>query len=212
VAFDLDGTLIHSVPDLAQAVDTVLRELRMAPLAEGSVAQLIGNGFEALLERAFALSMGRAATDAEIDDARERFMRAYSERVFDRSSIYPAVLQTLDELAATGLRIGCITNKSGRFALPLLEAAGLRERFDVVLSPQTASERKPSPLLLQRALAFWAIAPEQLLYVGDSHVDIGAARAAGTRVALVSYGYGRARHDQPPDWTVDSLSELRELR
>ncbi len=208
VAFDLDGTLIDSVPDLAQAVDAMLAELGAPALAAGSVTTLIGNGFEALVERAYQQSIGRTATPAELQQARATFAAAYSRRLFDRSAIYPRVEATLDALGERGLRVGCITNKSLVFAAPLLEAAGLRTRLDFVLAPATVAERKPSPVLLQRALSHWAIEPPQMLYVGDSHVDIGAARAAGSPVAFVRYGYGRVGASGAPDYSLGCVSEL----
>jgi phosphoglycolate phosphatase len=208
VAFDLDGTLIHSVPDLAQAVEAMLVELGQPALPDGSVAALIGNGFEALVERAYERAAGRPVSRDELKLARSVFTAAYSRRLFDRSVIYPRVESTIDALLGRGLRVGCITNKSAVFAQPLLEAAGLRARLDFVIAPVSVAERKPSPVLLQRALAHWGIAPAQMLYVGDSRVDIGAARAAGAPVAYVRYGYGRPAEGAPPDWELDCVSEL----
>ncbi|MBV9695365.1 MAG: HAD-IA family hydrolase, partial [Gammaproteobacteria bacterium] len=137
------------------------------------------------------------------------FRRAYAAQLFERSQVYPGVQTGLRALQACRLILCCLTNKLADYAEALLQAAGLRTPFALVLTPGIPAERKPSPVLLQRACARLGIDRRQLLYVGDSDLDVRAARAAGCPAIGVSYGYQPARlRAAAPDVLLESLLEL----
>jgi phosphoglycolate phosphatase len=190
VAFDLDGTLIDTAPDLAAAANSMLLFLGGRPLPEQRVAALIGAGVDTFVDR--VLEEGRRASKlhaARQSWARVFFRNRYEQHLFARGRVFPGVAQTLQVLENAALPLCCITNKESRFTLPLLEAAGLRERFAVTVCADRPEDRKPSPNMLLTACRQLGVGPANLLYVGDSPADIAAARAASCRVVAVTYGY-----------------------
>jgi phosphoglycolate phosphatase len=190
VAFDLDGTLIDTAPDLAAAANSMLRILGGRPLPEHCVAALIGDGLDPFVARVLEEGVGVSKLDASLQSrAHDLFRKLYERNLFARGRVFPGVAQTLQVLANAALPMCCITNKESRFALPLLEAAGLRERFAVTVCADRPEDRKPSPDMLLAVCRQLGVEPANLLYVGDSPSDIAAARAAGCRVVAVTYGY-----------------------
>lgn len=210
VAFDLDGTLVDTAPDLAAAANAVLEALGYPPLATRRIESLIGAGIEHMVWGSLAESTGRDPDSATVASAIEIFRRHYAERLFDRGRIYPGVSEGLQALEARGIRLCCVTNKASAFTLPLLAAAGLAGRLTFALGADRPEERKPAPDLLLAACRRLGLEPHELLYVGDSPVDIAAARAARCSVAVVHYGYtgAAALADAQPDWIIGSLEEL----
>ena len=191
VAFDLDGTLIDTAPDLAAAANSMLRILGGRPLPENRVAALIGDGMDAFVARVLEESGGASKLYATRRSwARVLFRNLYEQDLFARGRVFPGVAQSLEMLEYAELPLCCITNKESRFALPLLEAAGLREHFPVTVCADCPEDRKPSPTMLLAACRQLGVEPANLLYVGDSASDIAAARAARCRVVAVTYGYG----------------------
>lgn len=213
VALDLDGTLVDSAPDIADAANATLQLLGYPLLAERRIAGMIGGGVDRLIERALAESTGAAPQAAALRTAGDVFRRHYAARLFRRSRVFPGVVEGLETLAKSGLRLCCVTNKASLFTLPLLEAAGLSTFFAFVLCADSPESRKPSPELLRAACRRLEIRPQELLCVGDSAADVAAARAAGCPVAAVAYGYNGERPIalERPDWIIGSLSEIPAL-
>lgn len=213
VAFDLDGTLVDSAPDLAASANAMLEALGHARLPEAAVTALIGNGVDRLVEGALAASAGRPAEARPLAAATALFRHCYAERLFDRSRIYPGVVEGLEALQAMGVARCCITNKASAFTLPLLDAAGLSGRLAFALCADRLEERKPAPDMLRVASRRLGIASDEMLYVGDSGVDVAAARAAGCPVAVVDYGYHRGSDLAAlrPDWIIGSVADLPTL-
>lgn len=214
VAFDLDGTLIDTAPDLGAAANMMLVILGGRPLAEECVPALIGAGIDAFVKRVLTKTCGKAPTHSLHKTAAALCRDFYEQRLFARSHVYPGVAETLRVLDERGITLGCVTNKESRFALPLLEAAGLSEHMSFTLCADRAEDRKPSPNLLLAASAYVGIEPGQMLCVGDSRADVVAAHTAGCRIVAVDYGY---HHDQPlaelhPDGIVGNAMELIDLR
>ena len=190
VAFDLDGTLIDTAPDLAAAANSMLRILGGRPLPEHRIAALIGEGVDPFVARVLEESGGASQLDAALQPwARVLFRNLYEQHLFARGRIFAGVAQMLQVLENAALPMCCITNKESRFALPLLEAAGLRARFAITVCADRPADRKPSPNMLLAACRQLGVEPANLLYVGDSRSDIAAARAARCRVVAVTYGY-----------------------
>ncbi len=208
VLLDLDGTLVDTAPDLAEAANHVLETLGR-PAAEMPVIRgFIGNGVRELVRRALAIQ--GEPTEAEVDAAMPVFSAYYGKHLQKHSQVYPGVRETLELLGEQGRLLVCITNKAARFTEPLLENLGLRGYFDLVLSGDTLPRKKPDPLPLLHAVGHFGLDVTQGLLVGDSVNDTQAARAAGMPVVCVSYGY---RGDIPveslaADAVIDNMAEL----
>lgn len=212
VLFDLDGTLIDSVPSLAQAVDTMLQQLGRAAAGVSKVRQWVGNGAQTLVER--ALSDSRQI-DPELDQALRQqalalFMEAYSECADHGALLYPGVRDCLEALRQRSVELAIITNKPARFLPSLLASLALDQYFGKVIGGDSLNQKKPHPLPLLHCLDHFGVAASRALMVGDSAADVSAARAAGVSMAAVSYGYS---YPQPvaayqPDWLVDCVTEL----
>jgi phosphoglycolate phosphatase len=210
-AFDLDGTLIDTMGDLAAAVNLMLGMLGAKELPEPRVRALVGNGVDQLVLRALTESLGNRPThSAQRSAAHALFRRLYGQRLFKHSRVYPGVVQALQSLADAGIALCCITNKDSIFAEPLLREAELGGFFAFTLCADRAEDRKPSPNMLLAACSRLGIAPAEMLYVGDTSIDIAAARAAGCPVIAVSYGYGKdhSTTDAKADGFVDRLTDL----
>jgi phosphoglycolate phosphatase len=210
-AFDLDGTLIDTMGDLAAAVNLMLGMLGARELPEPRVRALVGNGVDQLVLRALTESLGdRPTHSAQRSAALALFRRLYSQRLFKHSRVYPGVVQALRSLAEAGIALCCITNKDSMFTEPLLREAELGDFFTFTLCADRAEDRKPSPNMLLAACARLGIAPAEMLYVGDTSIDIAAARAAGCPVIAVSYGYGKdhSTTQAKADGFVDRLTDL----
>lgn len=211
VAFDLDGTLIDTAPDMGAAANQMLRMIGRPPLPQSIVAKLIGAGISEFVTRALAETDNATdPTPALRAGAEAVFRKLYLKHLFERGSVYPGVRHTLEWLSSAGLALVCITNKERRFAARLLEAAELLHHFKCIFCADLAEDRKPSPNMLLAACSRLEIKPHQMIYVGDSRTDIIAAHAAGCRVTAVTYGYQDPRtfDELHPDGLIDNLAEV----
>src|SRR5882724_3365042 len=215
VLFDLDGTLLDTVADIALALNRTMLEYGCKPLAEDEVRHMVGRGSRMLIERA-AASQGRiiaASTQAEMI---ERFFHHYGELEVsneDSARPYAGAAESLRALHDAGLRTAVVTNKQHRFAAALLERLGLADWIDVVVGGDTCARPKPDPQPLFFACESLQVPPSESLMVGDSVYDVQAARAAGIPVVCVSYGYNEGRDPRTLecDLLLDSLTELPAL-
>jgi len=213
VLFDLDGTLVDSVPDLAQAVDRMLQALDRQPAGVARVRDWVGNGAQMLVKRALAgqHDVDQIELDAELfERGYGLFLDYYGEATADQSELYPGVIECLDGLKARGIAMAVVTNKPIGFTRSMLEGFGLSDYFPVVLGGDSLPTRKPDPEMLQVAMRQSGATAAQTLMVGDSLNDVGAARNAGCPVACVPYGYnhGLPIEQAEPDLIVDRLDQL----
>lgn len=213
VGFDLDGTLIDTLPDLTSAVNATLAALGARALPQARVRELIGDGLDKLVARAMAESLtGNAELPVPEQHSRamEVFFQYYQEHLFAQSRLYPGAVETLRLLRHEALHVCCVTNKASRFAIPLLELAGLGAYLEFTLCADRTQDRKPSPTLLLEACRRIEVAPGQMLFVGDSHTDVMAAHAAGCGAVAVTYGYNKqgALERVKPEATVSSLLQI----
>ena len=210
VAFDLDGTLVDTAPDLGAAANTMLMTLGHETLPVHRFRALIGDGIDQFIARTLTESLGEAPPRVALPNAAALFGRLYGERLFEQSRVYPGVPEALRALDDAGIALCCVTNKHSTFAMPLLEAADLRDFFVFTLCADRVEERKPNPDLLLAACDRLGVTPGEMLYVGDSHTDIAAADAAGCRAVMVDYGYenGRPLDDVRPDAIIGNLTEI----
>ena len=208
-AFDLDGTLVDTAPDLAAALNGMLATLGHATLPAERIPPLIGEGVDRFLTKALTESCGEPPPRAILPAAAALFAELYGERLFQDSRVYPGVTEALSALEQAGIALCCVTNKHSAFAIPLLEAALLREHFAFTLCADRVEDRKPKPDLLLAACTHLAVEPREMLYVGDSHTDVAAAEAAGCRVLVVDYGYDHGRPvDDLGDRVIGNLLEI----
>lgn len=215
---DLDGTMVNTLGDFAEALNRMLDGLRLPPIEPQRIEHMVGKGSEHLLRSVLAHVLGEGSAESgQIESlypaAWDGYQRHYLEINGSCSSVYPGVLAGLDELQARGWRLACLTNKPLSFARPLLQAKGLEGYFSEVFGGDSFERKKPHPLPLQKTCAALRSEPARTLMVGDSSNDAQAARAAGCPVVLVTYGYN---HGEPiravdADGFVDSLDQLRPL-
>ena len=193
VLFDLDGTLLDTVPDLATAANHMLAELGRPVLSEAIIATYVGRGITRLIERVLTGQMdGKSPVDA-LAAAQAVFERHYVVESGIRSRPYAGVLQGLEQLRMAGLPMGVVTNKSGRFTLDLLRKTGLSGYFGVVVSGDTLPVKKPDPAPVLHACATLGALPSRVLFIGDSRHDVAAGRSAGCVVWCVPYGYNEGQ-------------------
>ncbi|HWY25876.1 MAG TPA: phosphoglycolate phosphatase [Nevskia sp.] len=209
--FDLDGTLIDTVPDIAAAVDRALLDLSLPAAGLARVRGWVGNGAAKLLER--ALRHAGAPPEEMSARALDLFLQHYGDEFTVRSELYEGVAETLDRLAARGLRLAVCTNKPSAFVAPLLRHFRIDHHFALSIGADELPQRKPHPAPLLHIAASFGLKPAECLMVGDSVNDVEAARAAGMPVIAVSYGYnhGAPIADSRPDAVVDRFAQIVEL-
>jgi phosphoglycolate phosphatase len=210
VMVDLDGTLIHTAPDLADCANRMLAELGRSAVPIETVMAWIGNGVPRLVKRALTGEMWGEPDAALFDKALAIYQKHYAAHVSDLSRPFPGVVEGLAQLKARGFRLACITNKAEAFTLPLLKNLDLFRYFELILSGDSLPKQKPDPLPLLHACRHFGITPDHGLLVGDSSNDVEAARAAGMPVLCVPYGYnhGHDIRESHPDAVVGSLVEV----
>ena len=212
VLIDLDGTLVDSVPDLTYCVDSMMQALNMPLRGEAAVRTWVGNGVQRLTERALTNDLDGHPEPELLAKALPIFLELYAENTSKRSRLYDGVLQGLDYLqSCPDLVIGCVTNKAAQFTIPLLTNLGIYDRFAIVISGDSLPEKKPHPLPLLHAAETFGIDPSDALMIGDSKSDVKAARAAGFKIACLTYGYnhGEDIRNYQPDIVLDSLAEIK---
>ncbi len=187
VLFDLDGTLLDTIADLAEGANRMLAELGRPLRTLDEVHSFVGKGIPNLVRR--CLTENTQATEAEIDAALPVFRRHYAEVNGRATRIYPGVLETLAALREQGRRLAVVTNKAEAFTLPLLERMGIAGHFDAVVSGDTLPVKKPDPAVLFHACRLLGVDAGRTVMIGDSANDALAARGAGMPVLLVTYGY-----------------------
>ena len=212
IVIDLDGTLLHTAPELAEAANRMLHDMGRAPVSQDLLKSYIGNGIHWLVKRALTGDM-HAEPDATLFEKALPIYEKHYTALLLQSKPFNGVIEGLDALKVAGFRLGCITNKVARYAEPLLKGIGMAKYFDIVLSGDTLPEKKPHPMPLLHAAKFFGVAIEQLLLVGDSLSDAQAARAAGCPIICVPYGYN---HGEPveslnPDAVIPDLTAVMPL-
>ncbi len=213
VLIDVDGTLVDSVPDLAWCVDAMMRELNLPERGEARVRHWVGNGVERLVKRALINELDGEPDEEQYNKALPIFQDLYSENTSKRSCLYDGVLEALDFLKTTGVRIGCVTNKASQFTLPILKDLGIADYFEIVICGDMVERKKPDPMPLLQAAEQLNTAAEASLMLGDSMSDVKAARAANFGIICMSYGYnhGEDIRDYNPDAVVDSMAEIKNI-
>lgn len=211
LSFDLDGTLVDTAGETAQAANMTLADAGLPPASLEQVTRLIGGGAQALMQRLLALTQPPIATTAQQQAALlRRFDRAYAQVAGTLARPYPGCHETLEQLRSVGVQLACVTNKEHMFARQVLQATQLDGFFALLIGGDTLAQKKPHHSVLDHVRRAFATAPEQTAHVGDSRIDVLAARNAGVAAWAVSYGYnaGLPISDAGPDRIFDSLPAL----
>jgi phosphoglycolate phosphatase len=186
VVFDLDGTLVDSRRDLADAANSLIVERGGTPLAVDDVASMVGEGAALLVRR--ALTAADVRRD-DLHDALARFLALYDERLLAHTRLYDGTREALEALHAR-VPLAVLTNKPQRPTERILDGLGIGSLFTWVVGGDTAHGRKPDPAGLRHIMSQARTPPDSTAMVGDSAIDLRTARAAGTRVWLARYGFG----------------------
>ncbi len=210
ILFDLDGTLVDSVPDLAASVNILLAESGFAPLTLDEVKSMVGHGLEKLVERALA-ARGLVPGPNDLAAYCARMASIYDEHLTVLTTPMPGASQALQRLRADGARLAVVTNKPQRAAETILERLHLAPFLTAVVGANEGVPKKPAPDMVLAAMARCAGTPSTSVLVGDSAADVQSARAAGIAAIVIEGGYtsepaGRLGADR----CVGSLDDLTE--
>ena len=214
VLFDLDGTLIDTLPDLHAAACAMLNDLGRPPLPLESIRAYVGRGIPNLIKRVLANSLHVAEDpNPPPPEAVASYRRHYAHENGRNAKVYPGVLEGLASLRAQGVPLGVVTNKADTFIQPLLEQTGLSGYFEVLVGGDRLPKVKPDPMPLVWACGRLGVSPAETLFIGDSINDALAARAAGCPVFLLPYGYNEDRdvHELDCDAIVESVRDAVKL-
>jgi len=208
ILFDLDGTLVDSAADMAGALNHVFSEDGFAELSIPAVTRMIGGGIPLLIERAL-VAHGETTSKERVDEIYPRYRDAYVSRAVETTRPFPGIVQLLETYRDAGVGLGVCTNKPEDVSHVILDKLDLTTFFGVVIGGDTLPVKKPDPAPVLEGLKQLGCEPLSGLMVGDSAADANAAKAAGVRAILVTFGYSQEPiHELPNDGIVDSYSEF----
>jgi phosphoglycolate phosphatase len=191
IVFDLDGTLIHSAPDIAAALNMVLVEQGLEPFPIEQALGFVGEGAKVLIELAFG-ARNRTLTESEMAELTARYLTTYAMRGSPDTTLFPGVQETLIALGEMGVPLAVCTNKAEQISRDVLAQFDLDSIFETIVGGDSGFGRKPDAGPLQECTRAMGIEPTNVLMVGDTKFDIGAAKNAGARSAVVTYGYSQS--------------------
>lgn len=190
IAFDLDGTLVDTAPDLVRALNVVVAEDGLENVALSDVRAMVGRGARVLIERAYAAQQHHIDS-ADVDKKVDRFIEVYKAGIADLSQPFEGCLEVLDLLEEKGARLSVCTNKPSVLADALLDALGMTHRFERIIGPDRTEAKKPD------AAHFWSAVQDagpNLALIGDSITDVACAKAAGISSVILTHGYSEIPH------------------
>jgi phosphoglycolate phosphatase len=212
VMFDLDGTLLNTAPQIAEAANRMLADLDLQALPYQQVKSYIGEGAQTLIKRCLTGQLNVEPEAVLYQKAQPLFFEHYANNVIE-SQPYDGVVEGLEAIRKKSIKMACVTNKPERFTLPLLQQSGLIDYFELVVSGDTLAKKKPDPIQLHHTCAELDVIEMEAMLVGDSATDIAAAHAAGCFIVTVPYGYnqGRPIDESKVDAMIMDLTELQHL-
>ncbi len=205
IIFDLDGTLIDSLGDITVALNWAFRPLGIKEYTPTEVSGMVGEGTLRLVEK--ALEKRNATGDKK--GLMENLLTYYAVHPIDHTLPYPGVPETLEKLSR--YRKAIVSNKAESITRKILDALGWAGHFDMVVGADTIVERKPAPGPILHVLLTLAMQQEEAVMVGDSDIDIEAARAASIRTVATTYGYGKRGYHEKADFHIDRFPQLIEI-
>ncbi len=212
IMFDLDGTLIHTAPEIAAAANLMLADLGREKLPYSQVESYIGEGAVVLIKRCLTEQIDGEPEATLFAQAESLFFAHYANNVAV-SKPFDGVVEGLQAIWSKNLKLACVTNKPEKFTLPLLKESGLADFFDLVVSGDSLPKKKPHPMQLQYICTQFDVLETESMLVGDSNTDIAAAQAAGCFIVTVPYGYnqGKTIDESQVDATINDLTALSSL-
>jgi phosphoglycolate phosphatase len=208
VIFDLDGTLVHTAPDIAAILNTIFSDQDVRSFDVSEAEQLMGGGITELIRRSLE-RRGLGSDSSAVKQLETRFMKLYLENPVIATQAYPHAVETLAAVVKEGFVIGVCTNKAEKPARMILDRTGLAEHVKAVVGGDSGHGLKPDPAPLLACASLLGVSTRQIIYVGDSPVDVAAGRAAGARVIFATYGYGRfGERPIPSGDQINCLSAL----
>lgn len=215
IAFDLDGTLVDSAPDIYRCATLACEELHVKPASMAQVREWIGNGLEVLGQRLLSQSKDVAShvTDQQTEQMKLCLIKHYQNNICVDSYLYDGVIETLAALKKSGYKLAVITNKTRGLTLPVLEQLNVIDQFEFIVGGDDVVIKKPDPEGLEMTRNHFGVAMQDILMVGDSKNDILAAQNAGCEVVAIDGGYnqGENLHDFSPTYFINNFKELNEL-
>ncbi len=199
--FDLDGTLVDSVPDLTASLNILRKELDCPPVSEQRVAKMVGDGVSMLVKRALGDELFLPVHVA-------RFMEIYDEHILDNTSCYPGIEELFSRHPAAHMAL--VTNKPYQLTIKLLEGLNLRQNFKKIIGGDSFTEKKPHPLPVLKALEALDAEPHQTVMIGDHHTDLRAGQGAGTMTCFCNYGMGHT-DGLSADFRAEQATDLLKL-
>ena len=215
IIFDMDGTLIDSVPSLAFAINYMLQKLGKATFSEEIIRKWVGNGADILVKRALSSKIdyeSESIDELYFQNAKEIFLEFYGKNLNSKTKLYPDVANTLNELKKRGYKMAVATNKPIEFVGDMLEYFELNSFFDVYLGGGSVAYKKPHPLILHTICDKLNITESKSVMVGDSKSDILAAKSANMDSIALTYGYNQGINlkELEPTIICSSFSEILE--
>lgn len=210
ILFDLDGTLIDSAPDIAEAVNTLLVKNGLPPCSVTAVRGMIGDGVGKLVERAF-LASGKVLDPSALDLMTNEMMSIYAYHLTNQTIYLPGAFEVVVAYRKADIKVAVVSNKPKHFTDEILDHYGFLPHLSATQGAEEGLSKKPAPDMLLAVLKKIGLKPEEALFVGDSKADVGAARAAGMPVVLVRGGYSLEKLESlGADAICDSLKVLPE--
>ncbi|MEP6607744.1 MAG: phosphoglycolate phosphatase [Burkholderiaceae bacterium] len=214
---DLDGTLVDSLPDIANAINAMRGDLGYPAMAVEQIATYVGKGADVLVHRTLTESMEAQAAAHLFARGKQSFYRHYAAVNGNASRVYAGTPEALQNLRSKDIKLACVTNKPRQFTVQLLERIGLHTAFGAIVTGDDTHNNKPHAEPMLRACELLGVAVTDAVVIGDSDNDVLSARAAGCRVIAVETGYneGRSVCELDADAIVPSLlhaARLIELR
>lgn len=209
VLFDLDGTLIDSVPDITEAVAELMRSEQLPPFSEAQVRRMVGRGVRALVRRAYD-AQGIALDELSLDHRTDAMMEIYPRHLMGRTTLTPGVREAIAFFRSGGVPMAVVTNKPQSAAETILRHFRLTDAFAVVIGDtENGLPRKPQPDMLLSALARLYVHPRDAIMVGDSSIDIRAAKAGRIRAVALRCGYASEPLETfEPELMIEDLTEI----
>ncbi len=212
LCFDLDGTLVDSVPDITFSLNEMLMQMNLPTVDDGIARTWIGNGAQKLIHRALTHVLGAEPEDTKFEKAKALFFIAYEKNIAVKTVVYPGCMQILTHFADHGVPLACVTNKPRKFTPPLLEKLAMAHFFRALVCGDDLETQKPDPGPVLEAIKCLGGNPAEGYMVGDSETDMAAAKGAGAGAIYVSYGYNRGVSvEKYQPICINSLQELLNL-
>lgn len=211
IVFDLDGTLVNSLPGIAVGVNKALASMGREPHATSAIRSMIGQGVRHLAACALGYNDEASAPADEMEAFLRAFRQEYAESWQGEGTIpYPGITEMLTRLVSIGAHLAVLTNKPHDVTLPMVQELFRPVPFMPIIGHMGEFPRKPDPFTLQMIADNWKVTPDQLTLVGDSIIDARTAANAGSQCALVTWGYGQTR--ELHEWDAPTFGTVEELR